>query len=68
MQGGFPTHLSCKGNVSSCSDFTQIIKGFPIAKYWKTNHEDFASLVFGGYMIYKKTASSYQLTEGGIEG
>lgn len=41
----------------------------PIVTPWKTIHEDFAALVFGGYMIEteKDGTKYYQLTEAGIE-
>lgn len=44
-----------------------MLKGYPIATPWKTIHEDFAALVFGGYMIEteKEGTKYYQLTESG---
>jgi len=47
--------------------FSPMIKGYPIVTPWKTIHEDFASLVYGGYMIEteKNGTKFYQLTEFG---
>jgi hypothetical protein len=33
------------------ASFPPMIKGYPIVTPWKTLHEDFAALVYGGYMI-----------------
>jgi hypothetical protein len=51
------------------ASFSPMIKGYPIATYWKTIHEDFAALVFGGYIIEteKDGTKYYQLTESGIQ-
>jgi len=46
-----------------------MIKDYPIVTPWKTIHEDFAALIFGGYMIEteKDGTKYYQLTEAGIQ-
>jgi len=51
------------------ASFSPMIKDYPIVTPWKTIHEDFAALVFGGYMIEteKDGIIYYQLTEFGIE-
>ena len=61
-----PFTFTWKHKIAS---FSPMIKGYPIVTPWKTIHEDFASLVFGGYMIEteKDGIKYYQLTESGIQ-
>ena len=61
-----PFTFTWKHKIAS---FSPMIKGYPIVTPWKTIHEDFAALVFGGYMIEteKDGTKYYQLTESGIE-
>jgi predicted transcriptional regulator with HTH domain len=49
--------------------FLHEIKGYPIVTPWKTIHEDFAALVYGGYMTEteKDGIKYYHLTEAGIQ-
>jgi hypothetical protein len=51
------------------ASFSPMIKYYPIVSWWPTINEDFAVLVFGGYMIEseKDGIKYYQLTESGIE-
>ncbi|PKO08105.1 MAG: hypothetical protein CVU40_17190 [Chloroflexi bacterium HGW-Chloroflexi-2] len=51
------------------AEFSPTRKQQRIASWWPTIHEDFAALVFGGYMIEteKDGTKYYQLTEAGIQ-
>ena len=61
-----PFTFTWKHKIAS---FSPMIKDYPIVTPWKTIHEDFAALIFGGYMIEteKDGTKYYQLTEAGIQ-
>lgn len=61
-----PFTFTWKHKIAS---FSPMIKGYPIVTPWKTINEDFAALVFGGYMIEteKDGIKYFQLTESGVQ-